>query len=284
MILKSIMNNPLDGKPKPWKPWYGYLFLAIMVVGAGLYVYERVHGGPVIPTMAVPAQVYENARAALEHQQQVIISSSSGQNSGLEAVARAAVSALNGLDVAEMPLPTSTDLAVPFITQSPSGTWTDAERDLSEETMFVMTMKYFVSGAEMDEAKLEQIRVAMIHERLSMATFASFVETYDPGYGAVVIEDPTIEEIKTYLADGTPVIVPTDGALLQNPFYIAAGLPYHCILLRGYNETQFIANDPGTRRGEAYVYEQSVVMDAMSDWDEDEALRGGKRILIITPN
>lgn len=277
-ILNALISNPLAGEKKPWKPWYGYLFLVIVVVCVGLYLYQRVNGGPVIPTFADPVTLYENAKAARERQEVVAETDDDAINAALDDIAKVA------LEIIAEPLPESADLAVPFMTQAPSGVWDDAHINASEEASWLMTLSFFVPDATMNEVELEKIRVAMVDEKLSMATFASFVETYDPGFRATVIEDPTVEEIQRYLADGVPVIVPTDGALLENPFYIAAGLPYHCIVLRGYAGENFIANDPGTRRGEAYEYAQSTVMGAMSDWNDDEALRGGKRILVIQPN
>lgn len=70
-ILGKAIVNPLGGPTKPWKPWYGYLFVCVLIVSAGLYVYQRVNGGPVVPTSTDPVAVYENAKLARERQTRV---------------------------------------------------------------------------------------------------------------------------------------------------------------------------------------------------------------------
>jgi len=93
-----------------------------------------------------------------------------------------------------------------------------------------------------------------------------------------------VEDIKRQLVAGRPVIVPSAGRLLGNPFYNQPGPIYHMLVLRGYTKTKFITNDPGTRRGEGYQYSFDVVMQAMRDWNNGDVLNGRKVVLVIYPN
>jgi len=95
-VLNALIKNPLDGEQRPWKPWYGYLFLFILVVCAGLYVHQRMNGGPLIPTLSDPATVYENAKAARERQQEVAMDEAQDARTdvALSDVAKAALAIL----------------------------------------------------------------------------------------------------------------------------------------------------------------------------------------------
>jgi hypothetical protein len=261
-ILSMMVANPLNGEKKPWKPWYGYLLVGVLLVSGGLYIYQRMHGGPVIPTFTDPATLYENAKAARERQEQAeeaLVAPNTEET--LSEVAKAA------LELLVVPLPASADVAVPFMTQAPSGVWDEAHVNASEEAALLMVQEFLAPSSPVDSV---DALIAIGNERGLPSTctsteFAAFIEEYDAALNATVIEEPSIDEIKQFLANGTPVLVPVNGDLLQNPFYIAAGLPQHWIVLRGYEGEQFFVNDPGTRRGESYMYVQSVVMAAMQE-------------------
>lgn len=85
---------------------------------------------------------------------------------------------------------------------------------------------------------------------------------------AIVQRDVTIDDIKEALRSNSLVIVPTDGRKLKNPNFTAPGPPRHMLVIVGYDDAtnEFIVNDPGTRKGEGYRYEQSVLFDAILDY------------------
>lgn len=56
MIMNRLLKNPLEGTPKPWKPWYGYLFGVVVLVCVGLYIFERATGGLMSSTDMTPAE------------------------------------------------------------------------------------------------------------------------------------------------------------------------------------------------------------------------------------
>ena len=85
------------------------------------------------------------------------------------------------------------------------------------------------------------------------------------------------------IASGRPVILPTSGKALGNPNFRNGGPVYHMLVLRGYTETTFITNDPGTRQGKNYTYDIDVFMDAIGDWEGHDPANGPKRVIVMTP-
>ena len=261
-IMKAIISNPLDGEKKPWKPYYGYMLLVVFGMSIVLYVYQRVNGGPILPTHSNPAVVYDEAK--LQYQLQDVSKDSNedivNTEAALQEVAKAALVAL------QAPLPLSTSIDVPFFVQAPDGVWDALHMNASEEASFAMI--YAMLRPETESAVDVVLRAQQeqnIAVQLSAVEFAAFVEAYDATIRATVIADPTQEEMRRYLAQGTPIIVPTHGDVLENPFFISEGLPHHYLVVRGYDEEFFFTNDPGTRRGENYPYRQTILMDAMID-------------------
>lgn len=99
---------------------------------------------------------------------------------------------------------------------------------------------------------------------------------------AQIIENPTVDEIKRYIFENKLVIVPAAGRELGNPFFKQPGPLYHMLVIRGYTKTQFITNDPGTRRGESYPYDFETILSANHDWDSGDVSNGGKVMIVIS--
>ena len=62
------------------------------------------------------------------------------------------------------------------------------------------------------------------------------------------------------------VLLPANGRLLGNPNFRSPG-PYHMVVIRGFNQSQFLTNDPGTRKGLNYPYSFSALYNANGDFD-----------------
>jgi len=199
------------------------------------------------------------------------------------------------LPVVEDELPASFDLAVPFTSQAPFANWDATHEDTCEEASIYMVSAYYegMSGTIAPQTAEDEIRRLVALENKIFGRFESttaeetarlVTEVY--GLRAEVEKDPTVATIKVHVAAGRPVIVPADGQMLGNPNFTGDGPPYHMFIIRGYVENRFVTNDPGTRRGEQYVYDQDVVMNAIHDWtgSDDTVDAGSKVILVIYPN
>ncbi|MDG1949296.1 MAG: C39 family peptidase [bacterium] len=195
----------------------------------------------------------------------------------------------------EVTLPASVNLAVPFTSQAPHGVWANPYKEACEEASLYMAHQYFegslVGTIDADVADRDLVEMVSFE----MDLFGYFEDTTVEqtaliaemlyGYQTLIIEDPTAEQIQEQLAAGRPVLVPAAGRLLGNPYFTAPGPLYHMLIIRGYTASnQFIVNDPGTKRGESYVYGVDTIMNAVHDWNNgNEITEGAKRVLVVYP-
>ena len=99
------------------------------------------------------------------------------------------------------------------------------------------------------------------------------------GLQGTVLENTSIESIKTALAAGKPVIVGAAGKELAQPYFTAGGPNYHMLVIVGYDGTDFITNDPGVRQGRDFRYSQSNLFQAIHNWNPANIDQGQKSML-----
>lgn len=105
------------------------------------------------------------------------------------------------------------------------------------------------------------------------------------GYASVRVLPASLEGIKKEIAAGRPVLVPTAGRELGNPFFKQPGPIYHMLVLKGYTkEGKIITNDAGIGRGNSYVYDEQVLFNAIHDWNSEDIDKGDKLMIVIDPN
>lgn len=181
------------------------------------------------------------------------------------------------------------NLAVPFTPQAPEADWSLPYKEACEEASILMAI-YYLQNKELDTqiAKDEIYRMVNWQEinwgghfDLTIQETAMLVQEHYSDFATIIIPDLTTDKIKYYLNQGYPVVVPAAGRELGNPFFRNPGPLYHMLLIKGYTDGKFITNDPGTKRGEDYVYDFEVLMAAIHDWDGQEP-SGVKVGLVIT--
>lgn len=169
------------------------------------------------------------------------------------------------------------EFAVPFTPQAPFGDWSDPrQQDGCEEASILMAMRW-VRGEPLtrDEAlneifamsAFEQERYGYFQDRSAEGT-AELIRDYF-GYTNVSVEhDITTEDITRALQGGNLVITPMDGTRIGNPYYTPPGPERHMLVVKGYDPAvgEFITNDPGTRRGESFRYQEDVFFAAIRDY------------------
>lgn len=257
-------------------PWQIFLLLAVVVAAGGLKVYDWVTPEKT-PTSTMPGVSYEDITSPEP-----------------EPVPEPTPEPIPEPEPEPEPStpPKELNLAVPFTSQAPNANWDVLHEDACEEASFYMVLEYYAGrpAGKIDPAVADPELIRLVHaeEELGLTPSISAAEAkdflwQDSQTTMVIVDNPTVEDIKELIASGKPVIVPAAGRELGNPNFSGDGPLYHMFVIRGYTETTFITNDPGTRLGENYIYDIDVVMEAMGDWINNDPHNGPKRIMYIEP-
>lgn len=178
------------------------------------------------------------------------------------------------IEIVQEQEPSSAYLEVPFICQAPLQTeenWVYHEESCEEAA--VLQSYLYKAGKTMtkQEAHEEILKMVDWQEKNFGGhgdIYADKVKEFIHGYyqiplGSIEITyDAGLEDIKKYISEGHPVIVPIMGNILNNPYYPHPG--YHMLVVTGYTENRIITNDNGTRHGEDFSYDNQVFLDAMN--------------------
>lgn len=187
-------------------------------------------------------------------------------------------------------IPESINLDVPFTSQAPEKDWSQPWQDACEEAAIIMLHAYeHDKSISIDSAKHDILTMVKWEEDLGwgrsieMEKIQKIFTDYLTGYTGKlhVVENPTINQIKEYIAGGKPVFVVADGRILPNPHFQNGGPPYHALIVRGYTKDSFITNDPGTQFGKNYKYKYNDLMISIHDWNEGDVPNGRRLVLVV---
>ncbi|EKE12016.1 MAG: hypothetical protein ACD_14C00040G0002 [uncultured bacterium] len=201
-----------------------------------------------------------------------------------------------------LPIKENIKLDVPFIVQAPLGNWSDPVfQNACEESSIVMAMGW-VNGAKTisSQAAMEQINNIVKFENetfgynadTDMSDVEKIFKQYFNHQNVTVKEDVMIEDIVNELQYGNLLIAPVFGQALGNPFFTSPGPIAHMLVVIGYDgeSKEFITNDPGTKRGADYRYDEKVLFEAIWEYPSGKGpietpVKGGieKTVLIIKP-
>jgi hypothetical protein len=185
-------------------------------------------------------------------------------------------------------------LLVPFTPQAPNANWAMPYQEACEEASLLMVAGYYhgdqgtyATGTAdtkiLDLIGFEQDQFGLGPD-MTAAQTAEVIQAYDPSLQAEVVAVTSIDQIKLFVAQGIPVIVPADGKALANPNFRNGGPVYHMLVITGYDaEGHFITNDPGTRKGYDYMYDEQVLLNAIHDWNGGDVPNGNKVMIVIYP-
>lgn len=187
-------------------------------------------------------------------------------------------------------------LDIPFTSQAPFAEWHDPRQQDGCEEASILMVAYWIQNKKLTAvfAQKELLNLADFQERnFGNAVDTSLQDTADrllkkyfqySNFSVKKIISP--EDLIFELALGHAIVVPTDGQLLQNPYFTAPGPERHMLVIKGYDKTtqEFITNDPGTRHGENFRYKQAIFLNAIRDYPTGEHLpikKTEKTILVI---
>lgn len=183
-------------------------------------------------------------------------------------------------------------LNVPHIAQAPYADRSHPYDEACEETSLLMVDHYYNGqwlSKEMGQYEIPVLSAWHIKNGygidLGVEWMASFAREYfDTDAATYFGGDVTIENMKKLLSAWYPVVLPTAGELLNNPYFRNAP-PYHVIVLVGYDHRWFLAHDPGTRNGEFIRYSYETIDNAVHDRNgtKENVLEWQRAMLVIEP-
>jgi len=187
------------------------------------------------------------------------------------------------------------DNKVPFTSQAPTGNWDDErQQDGCEEASALMAV-YWAEGKTLNSSiALKEILGASDYELKAHGEFRDIsvddvvawtFKEYFKYSKAVVMRNVTIADMVAELEKGNVIVAPMNGQKLGNPYFTAPGPERHMLLIRGYDpaKKQFITNDPGTKRGAGYRYNETVLYNALLAYPTGyhETISGTPKHIII---
>lgn len=167
---------------------------------------------------------------------------------------------------------------VPFTAQAPFGDWADPRQQNACEEASALIAVAWARGLNFDlnQALSEIIDIVEYQEDVygeyrdtsAADTFSRIFQGYFNFDNVRLEEGIGAAEIKRELGRGNLVVVPANGQKLGNPFFTSPGPLEHMLVVIGYDpETEeFITNDPGTRHGEGFRYDEKVLEGALRDY------------------
>lgn len=215
-------------------------------------------------------------------------SSASDQSSAGIAYSSAATSQTHTAASSASSLPASVKIDVPFESQAPLQNWDALHEEACEEASLILVQRYLtgqmISPQQMDDEIHKLVNWETANGYAQDVTVSQLKDIAHGIYGlhGTIITDITADSIKRQIASGNPVIIPAAGQMLGNPYFTGQGPPYHMLVVIGYDDTSFITNDVGTRRGANYRYSYSTLLNAVHDWTGSNAtIESGRRAMLV---
>jgi hypothetical protein len=181
-----------------------------------------------------------------------------------------------------------TVLPVPFTPQAPFANWELPYQEACEEASMIMAGEYFKGNKKLQldpvYANTEILKLVEwetnhgFAQDVTAQEVASILKDYYTLEASVVKYNPQV--IKQAILDRKLVLLPVAGRLLENPYFRRPGPLYHMLVVKGFEGDEFITNDPGTKRGENFRYNESILAYAVHDWNGGQVEKG-ERVMII---
>ncbi len=187
-------------------------------------------------------------------------------------------------------LPAEFNLKVPFTSQAPLVNWDKAHDEACEEAAALMVEAYWRDQAFPDKAATDAKLLAIeawetqrfgYYESTTVEETVIMLKEYFKLTDVDIISNPAVDQLKRFIFEGKPVLMPAAGRLLGNPNFRSPGPVFHYLVLKGYTADSFITNDPGTRKGADYVYSIETIMNAMHDWNGGDVTNGRKAVIVV---
>ena len=176
-----------------------------------------------------------------------------------------------------------------FQSQASLGNWDALHEEACEEASLIL-VKYWNDSKSLSAQTMEDEIQAMIAwenqngypQDLTAKQLVKVAQSYYDLKDVKASYDVTVESIETEIAQNHPVVIPAAGRLLGNPYFTAPGPVYHMLVIIGYDANTFIVQDVGTRRGDHYRYNQTILLNAIHEWNGNpDTIGQGRKAMVI---
>jgi hypothetical protein len=187
-------------------------------------------------------------------------------------------------------------IPVPYTSQAPYFYWAEPWQNACEEASIVMLDNYYQGVTDKKITKttakkqiLNLLEIKKQYYGKSLDENAQKVVNLINNFynwEAKVVENPSLEQIKTEIDNDRPVIVPVYGKALKNIYFRNGGPYFHMLVLSGYDEEteEFITKEPGLNTlGLDFRYKYDTIMDALHDFTGKKIdTKNGAKVAIFT--
>ncbi len=187
-------------------------------------------------------------------------------------------------------LPDHINWDVPFTPQAPLAVWDALHEEACEEASILMVLRYFRGEAITSPQDAETAIQSLVSRStelgftvdLTAKQARTLILDQDPSLFVDLLADPSVDQLKEVLLRGALIIVPAAGQQLGNPYFQRPGPKYHMLVIRGFTaDGHVITNDPGTKRGEQFVYTWEALLSATHDWNNGDVENGQQVMLVV---
>jgi len=184
---------------------------------------------------------------------------------------------------------------VPFTAQAPFAEWSIAMfQDGCEEASMIMAMSWVNDEKLNPQIAKEQIQALSEYELEHLGGYrdrsahdtAELIKDYFKYQNIEYKENVTINDLIKELQNGHIIIAPMNGQKLKNIYFTPPGAINHMLVITGYDKStnEFLTNDPGTKRGKDYRYNQEVLFNSLRDYPtghHEPNLEVNKNIIVV---
>ena len=197
--------------------------------------------------------------------------------------------------ILESGLPNKHLIKTAFVPQAPEKNWDQPWQDACEEAS-LLTLKYFYLNKTPDVPTLVKDYQQLfsfesnndLNHDINIEQMSS-ISSQHLGLNPKIIDNPSLEDIKTELSSNQPVIITANGKTLykENKNFRAGGPWYHSLVILGYDDNlqKFTVHDVGTQHGAYFKYSYKLLLDSIHDFPasgkKEEIDSGAKKVLVL---
>ena len=192
-------------------------------------------------------------------------------------------------------LPSKFLIKTAFVPQSPQGNWSEPWQDACEEATILTAKYYYTSTIPTTPQIIDDLQSEFNYETsqgwthdINVSQMSLLAQNLFH-LKTKILNNPTLQELKTAISQSTPVVIPANGKTLfkENSHFNSGGPWYHNLIILGYDDTtdQFIVHDVGTKAGQYYRYSYQIILDSIHDFPnsgkKEDINQGAKRALVL---